>query len=112
MVRGSGEQLRRLVANLVDNAVRHAQTTVVVRLAARDRDAVLEVADDGPGIPVEHQEAVFDRFTRLDEARDRDAGGSGLGLAIARDIAAHHGGTLVVAGGPPGAGLRAVLPIG
>ncbi|GAA1265776.1 hypothetical protein GCM10009609_31170 [Pseudonocardia aurantiaca] len=112
VVRGSGEQLRRLVANLVDNAVRHAQTTVVVRLAQRDRDAVLEVADDGPGIPVEHREAVFDRFTRLDEARDRDAGGSGLGLAIARDIAAHHGGTLVVAGGPPGAGLRAVLPIG
>jgi signal transduction histidine kinase len=112
VVRGSGEQLRRLVANLVDNAVRHAQTTVVVRLEQRDRDAVLEVADDGPGIPVEHREAVFDRFTRLDEARDRDAGGSGLGLAIARDIAAHHGGTLVVAGGPPGAGLRAVLPIG
>jgi signal transduction histidine kinase len=112
VVRGSGEQLRRLVANLVDNAVRHAQTTVVVRLEQRDRDAVLEVADDGPGIPVEHREAVFDRFTRLDESRDRDAGGSGLGLAIARDIAAHHGGTLVVAGGPPGAGLRAVLPIG
>jgi signal transduction histidine kinase len=112
VVRGSGEQLRRLVANLVDNAVRHAHSTVVVRLERRDGDAVLEVTDDGPGIPVEHQEAVFDRFTRLDEARDRDAGGSGLGLAIARDIAAHHGGTLVMAGGPPGAGLRAVLPIG
>jgi signal transduction histidine kinase len=112
VVRGSGEQLERLVANLVDNAVRHAGTRVVVRLQRQDGNAVLEVEDDGPGIPAEHQEAVFDRFTRLDEARDRDTGGSGLGLAIARDIAAHHGGTLAVAGGPPGACLRAVFPIG
>jgi signal transduction histidine kinase len=54
---------------------------------------------------------VFDRFTRLDEARDRDAGGSGLGLPIARDIAAHHHGSLAITGGPPGVCLRAVLPI-
>jgi signal transduction histidine kinase len=112
VVRGCPEQLRRLVANLVDNAVRHAAGTVVVRLQQRDGEAVLEVEDDGPGIPAEQHEAVFDRFTRLDEARARDAGGSGLGLAIARDIAVHHGGVLAVAGGPPGALLRARLPIG
>ncbi|MHA6627946.1 ATP-binding protein [Pseudonocardia sichuanensis] len=111
LVHGSGEQLRRLVANLVDNAVRHAATTVVVGLRERAGEAVLEVADDGPGIPAEHREAVFDRFTRLDEARARDAGGSGLGLPIARDIAAHHGGTVVVADAAPGALLRAVIPI-
>jgi signal transduction histidine kinase len=110
VVHGSADGLRRLVANLVDNAVRHATSTVTVRLAQRAGDAVLEVEDDGPGIPTEQQEAVFDRFARLDEARARDAGGSGLGLAIARDIAVHHGGTLAVAGGPPGALLRARLP--
>jgi signal transduction histidine kinase len=73
---------------------------------------VLEVLDDGPGIPLDQREAVFDRFTRLDAARDRDAGGAGLGLAIARDIAVRHGGGLVVAGGPPGGHLRADLPLG
>ncbi|GGL34031.1 sensor histidine kinase [Planomonospora parontospora] len=111
LVRGSAEQLRRLVANLVDNAVRHAESAVTVRLAAEGDEAVLEVRDDGPGIPAEHHEAVFDRFTRLDEARDRDAGGAGLGLAIARDVAVRHGGGLAVASGPPGACLRARLPL-
>ena len=112
VVRGSADHLRRLVANLVDNAVRHAASTVTVRLSNQDGEAVLEVEDDGPGIPTDQQEAVFDRFTRLDEARARDAGGSGLGLAIARDIAVHHGGSLAVAGGPPGALLRVRFPIG
>ncbi|MHA6621052.1 sensor histidine kinase [Pseudonocardia sp. DLS-67] len=112
VVRGAAEHLRRLVANLVDNAVRHAAGVVTVRLRERDGDAVLEVEDDGPGIPADRHEAVFDRFARLDEARARDAGGSGLGLAIARDIAVHHGGSLAVAGGPPGAVLRARLPVG
>jgi signal transduction histidine kinase len=112
VVRGAAEHLRRLVANLVDNAVRHAAGAVTVRLRERDGEAVLEVEDDGPGIPADRHEAVFDRFARLDEARTRDAGGSGLGLAIARDIAVHHGGSLAVAGGPPGALLRARFPIG
>ncbi|MGI5232935.1 HAMP domain-containing sensor histidine kinase [Actinoallomurus sp. CA-142502] len=115
LVRGSGDQLRRLVANLVDNAVRHAATAVTVRLAEDGSRAVLEVVDDGPGIPAEHHEVVFDRFTRLDEARDRDRGGSGLGLAIARDIAVVHRGSLSVAARPEnesGACLRAVLPVG
>jgi signal transduction histidine kinase len=85
---------------------------VTVRLRERACEAVLEVEDDGPGIPADRHEAVFDRFARLDEARARDAGGSGLGLAIARDIAAHHGGSLTVASGPPGALLRARFPIG
>jgi signal transduction histidine kinase len=112
VVRGSAEHLRRVVANLVDNAVRHTAHTVTVRLRKQDGGAVLEVEDDGPGIPADQQEAVFDRFARLDEARARDAGGSGLGLAIARDIVVQHGGSLAVAGGPPGALLRARFPIG
>jgi signal transduction histidine kinase len=112
LVRGSGGQLKRLTANLVDNAVRHAATTVTVRLTADGSSAALEVADDGPGIPRKHREVVFDRFTRLDEARARDHGGSGLGLAIARDIATAHRGSLTVAPDTRrGACLRAVLPI-
>ncbi|WP_307801938.1 sensor histidine kinase, partial [Microbispora triticiradicis] len=79
LVNGSADQLRRLVANLVDNAVRHASTSVHVTLTSPDDHAVLDVVDDGPGIPPEHHTIVFDRFTRLDHARTRDTGGSGLG---------------------------------
>ncbi|MCG5219657.1 ATP-binding protein [Streptosporangium soli] len=110
VIRGSRGHLARLVVNLVDNAVRHAASIVLVRVTAGDQ-ATLEVSDDGPGIPAEHREAVFDRFTRLDEARARDAGGSGLGLAIARDITACHDGTLTVTGHSPGACLRARFPL-
>jgi signal transduction histidine kinase len=63
---------------------------------------VLRVADDGPGIPVEDRERVFDRFTRLDESRDRDAGGAGLGLAIAREITNRHNATLTITDSPAG----------
>ncbi|GAA3143893.1 sensor histidine kinase [Nonomuraea roseoviolacea] len=107
VVRGSRGHLARLVTNLLDNARRHAGTTVTVRVRPGDGVAVLEVLDDGPGIPPEHREAVFDRFTRLDEARARDDGGAGLGLPIARDIAGLHGGTLVAIDG----GFRATLPV-
>jgi signal transduction histidine kinase len=98
VLQGSSAHLDRLVTNLADNAVRHAASTVRVRVAAEETEAVLEVRDDGPGIPEDQREAVFDRFTRLDEARARDAGGAGLGLPIARDIALLHGGSLVYAG--------------
>ncbi|MEV4581767.1 ATP-binding protein [Nonomuraea jabiensis] len=97
VMKGSRAHLDRLVTNLADNAVRHAASTVRVRVHAEEDRAVLEVQDDGPGIPPEQREAVFARFTRLDEARARDAGGAGLGLPIARDIAHLHGGTLVYA---------------
>ena len=80
------DELRRVLTNLVDNAVRHA--TSEVRLAVRpDPDAVIiTVTDDGPGIPFADRERVFNRSTRLDDARDRDAGGTGLGLAIVREL--------------------------
>jgi signal transduction histidine kinase len=99
VVRGSRGHLDRLVTNLVDNALRHASTRVVVRVRTDGDQAVLQVHDDGPGIPPEQREAVFDRFTRLDEARARDAGGAGLGLPIARDIALLHDGTLTAEDG-------------
>ncbi|WP_225849244.1 cell wall metabolism sensor histidine kinase WalK [Streptomyces sp. HPF1205] len=115
LVLGSPDHLRRLVANLVDNAVRHATATVAVRLGLRDGRPVLDVEDDGEGIAPEHHATVFDRFTRLDAARPRDTGGSGLGLPIARDIAAAHGATLTIVpardgSGLPGARLRTVFP--
>lgn len=107
VIEGVRGHIDRLVTNLVDNAVRHAAGKVEVRVSRSDGgEAVLEVLDDGPGIPVDRREAVFGRFTRLDEARARDAGGSGLGLPIARDIALLHGGTLMAVDG----GLIARFP--
>ncbi|UQI44728.1 HAMP domain-containing histidine kinase [Streptomyces sp. HU2014] len=112
-LRGRAGQLERLAANLVDNAVRHAASRVTVRAYARDGSAVLEVADDGPGIPADERERVFERFVRLDAARDRERGGSGLGLAIAREIAHAHGGTLTASAAPGGGALLvARLPAG
>ncbi|MGW2892829.1 ATP-binding protein [Streptomyces griseoruber] len=101
VVTGSRSHLERMVANLVANAVRHAASRVTIRVTADG----LDVIDDGPGIPADARERVFQRFHRLDEARARDAGGSGLGLAIARDIATAHGGTLTVQNTPHGAHL-------
>jgi signal transduction histidine kinase len=91
-VRADPAELRRVLTNLVDNGVRHARSEV--RLAARseDAEAVLTVTDDGSGIPVADRERVFERFTRLDDSRERDAGGSGLGLAIVRDLVTRAGG--------------------
>lgn len=111
LVDGSAAHLRRLVANLVDNAVRHAAGRVDVTLSREAGHGLLDVTDDGPGIPAEHHRTVFDRFTRLDHARTRDTGGSGLGLPIARDIATAHRATLAVIPAAGGAHLRAVFPL-
>ncbi|WP_369386420.1 ATP-binding protein [Streptomyces sp. CG1] len=95
-VQGDADALARVVRNLLDNAVRYARSRVTVSLHAQDGIARLVVADDGPGIPDADRERVFERFTRLDEARSRDTGGSGLGLAIVHDVVkAHHGRTLI-----------------
>lgn len=106
---GDPAQLERLLANLVDNAVRHARTEVGVRAAVEGNDAVLEVTDDGPGVPEADRSRIFERFVRLDTVRARESGGTGLGLAIAREIARAHGGELTMAPGP-GATFRARLP--
>jgi signal transduction histidine kinase len=95
-VRGDRDQLARVVRNLTDNAVRHARSAVTLSLAEQDGTAVLSVADDGPGIPADQRDAVFERFTRLDGARAAASGGAGLGLAIARDIVERHGGSVAI----------------
>ncbi|MBQ0984050.1 HAMP domain-containing histidine kinase [Streptomyces sp. F63] len=107
-VTGSRGRLAQVLGNLLDNAQRHARREVAVSLRRDGAWAVLEVSDDGPGVPADQRERIFERFVRLDEARSRDDGGAGLGLAIARDIAVRHGGTLVAAGG---AVFRLRLPL-
>jgi signal transduction histidine kinase len=110
LVPGRRAQLSRLLGNLLDNAERHAGTAVIVRLRGGP-SATLEVIDDGPGIPEADRERVFDRFTRLDEARTRAAGGAGLGLAIARRIATRHQGTLEATDAEGFRGIRFVATI-
>ena len=111
VVSGHRSRLERLVRNLVDNAERHARSSVVVEVSTVDSAAVITVTDDGPGIPAEDRERVFDRFVRLDDGRDRDEGGSGLGLAIVADIARAHGGTAEVADHDGGARFVVRIPI-
>jgi signal transduction histidine kinase len=110
-VLGDREQLARLVRNLTDNALRHARTTIALRLAERNGQVVLDIDDDGAGIDDAQRERIFDRFVRLDEARDRDSGGSGLGLAIVREVAVFHGGTVaIVQSGSGGTRFEVRLP--
>ena len=129
VVTGDRRALFRVVANLLDNAARYAATSVVVTVgvsgvsgaggAAGAAGAaggtgtgpavVLAVLDDGPGIPAADRERVFERFTRLDPSRDRDAGGTGLGLAIVRAEVQRHGGTVQAVDRPDGAPGGAVV---
>ncbi|MGW7271548.1 ATP-binding protein [Streptomyces sp. NPDC054864] len=104
-VTGSRNQLARVLGNLVNNAQRHARSHVTVATRAEGPWAVLEVSDDGDGVPEGERDRIFERFVRLDDARTRDDGGAGLGLAIARDVAARHGGTLTVKEAPGGGAL-------
>ena len=109
-VMGDAAQLARVVRNVLANAVRHATSRVEVALA--EHDAVeLSIDDDGPGIPVEDRERVFERFVRLDESRAQASGGSGLGLAIAHDIVTAHEGSIEIDDAPiGGARVRVTLP--
>jgi signal transduction histidine kinase len=114
-VRPARLRITRLLANLLDNAERHATSQITVTLRADTvradgSTATLEVIDDGAGIAPEHREKVFDRFTRLDASRNRDAGGTGLGLPIARQIAQAHQGTLTIQDSTRGARFVLRLP--
>jgi len=91
-VEGDERRLRRLVENLLENAARHARTVVRVRVGPDGARVALSVEDDGPGVPPELRERIFERFVRADD----DERGSGLGLAICRAIARAHGGDVVL----------------
>jgi signal transduction histidine kinase len=114
---GDPDALRRVLVNLVDNAVRYARTQVVVAVdngaLAGHPVARLTVTDDGMGIPAGERERVFDRFYRVEASRSRESGGTGLGLPIVRDLVRAHGGSVRLAARPDGtSGVQAtvVLP--
>ena len=110
VVKGDGDALKRALANLVDNALRFApaRSSMVIEVGRAEGWVFVAVSDQGPGIPADEHERVFDRFYRTDRSRARSSGGSGLGLAIVRQIARGHGGSATVFSAP-GAGATFVL---
>jgi signal transduction histidine kinase len=109
-VLGDASQLIRLIANLLDNAEQHAVARITVELHTTDGTVELIITDDGPGIPVVDRERIFERFTRLDAARQRQHGGAGLGLAIVKSITDAHDASITVADSNGGARIVVTLP--
>ena len=110
-VQADREELRRAVQNLVDNAVRHAAAAVELAVLTGPDGVRLVVRDDGPGLPAEERERVFERFARRDDARSRDVGGTGLGLPIARELVSRAGGTVTLQPADPPWSLQAVVQL-
>jgi heavy metal sensor kinase len=113
-VTGDRLVLREAITNVVDNAIKYSPpgSTISIRVATDRDEAVLTVSDQGPGIPTEHRERIFDRFFRIDEARSRDRGGAGLGLAIAKWAVDVNGGRISVADAPTrGSEFRISMPM-
>jgi two-component system phosphate regulon sensor histidine kinase PhoR len=113
-VRADANRLHQVLCNLVDNAIKYGRADGKVVVSGRvldDGQMELCVQDDGPGIPAEALERVFERFFRVDKARSRDQGGTGLGLAIVKHIVLAHGGRVWVKSTPgEGAGFFFTLP--
>ncbi|WP_460966794.1 sensor histidine kinase [Pedococcus soli] len=99
---GDRLKLGQALRNLVDNAAAHTQGGVFLGVQPQGDDVVMTIDNDGPPVPLEQREAVFDRFARLEESRERDSGGSGLGLAIVRTIVEAHGGVVRATETPDG----------
>lgn len=108
------QRIRQVLANLIDNAIKYGRTAGHVTISGRarpDRTIEISVRDDGPGIPIEAKERVFERFYRVDKARSREQGGTGLGLAIVKNVVQAHGGDVRVESAPGrGAEFAFTLP--
>jgi signal transduction histidine kinase len=112
-VLADGERIHQVLFNLIDNAFRFTPPGGTVRVLATGRtgECEVEVRDNGPGIPKEHRDLVFERFYRVDPSRSREDGGTGIGLAIARSVVEAHGGRIWAEEAPGGGtSIRFVLP--
>ncbi len=107
---GDPVAISRMIRNLVENAVRHANSRVVLEVGCSNGTAILTVSDDGPGISPADRVRVFERFVRLDSDRARSGGGAGLGLAIVAEVVAAHGGTVTI-DDRPGGGTRMIVSL-
>ncbi len=113
-VEGDARALQTMTANLLDNALKYTPPggTIRLRLARKEKEAVIEVEDTGPGIEPVHQKRVFERFYRVDKARSRNLGGTGLGLSIVKHAARAHGGEVELESTPgKGSLFRVLLPL-
>lgn len=116
-VTGDRARLGQAVTNLADNAARHAHSVVRLTVDEGPDRARIVVEDDGPGVPPEQRDHVFERFVRLDVSRERASGGSGLGLSIVREIVLAHAGSVRITDGLPdgdgrGCRVEVELPLG
>jgi signal transduction histidine kinase len=107
---GDSAAISRMIRNLVDNAVHHANSLVTIDVSSRNGTANLSISDDGPGIAPAERTRVFERFVRLDSDRSRDGGGAGLGLSIVAGVVAAHGGTITI-DERPGGGTKMIVAL-
>ena len=109
-VMGRADEFSRVVSHLLDNGARHASSRLAIELVTAGDRVILVVEDDGPGVPDDERDAIFERFTRLDEARARDHGGAGLGLSVVAGVVQRSGGSVRVDGGALG-GARFIVDL-
>lgn len=111
-VHGNKDQLKQVFYILIDNALKYSDRNVIVNMEQFENKLVISVTDFGPGIPEDEKERIFERFYRMDKARNRNTGGTGLGLAIAKTITSAHGGAITVESSlGAGSTFKVLLPI-